>query len=249
MNYWTRHWWWIALPTMILAVWLAYISPAMDYEFFCQGGESCFRQWVSALSGWVGALVTFGTLVILMQQHGRLTNEMGRSRFRLCTQMLVHIDKYSAARYVLFERSLGEGQKTFSFEYPYLVTAIDQFLEVVRDDLFERFEQELGTEDFLAPREISRQLGWLRERIENFAAGRPCDLPDFSGNDDPKPKWFRITVERPQNRKEKFLFDDLNEVDSIVDDLIAALIRMDGYIEQIHQVAEQTRNKIRPKIS
>lgn len=51
IGFWNKHWWWLALPTLLGAIAFAYISPALDRDFFCAGENSCFREWVGTLSG------------------------------------------------------------------------------------------------------------------------------------------------------------------------------------------------------
>ena len=49
----------LALPAFVMAAWL---GPSLDHDFFCGGGGSCFREWVTTLSGYVAGLAAFLTI-------------------------------------------------------------------------------------------------------------------------------------------------------------------------------------------
>lgn len=72
----------IALPGFVLVMW---VSPFLDYEFFCKGENSCFREWVSALSGWVAALAALMTVMVMQRHH--------RDGVRFQTEPLYHLSR------------------------------------------------------------------------------------------------------------------------------------------------------------
>ncbi len=49
----------LALPAFVLGAWL---GPSLDYQFFCGGDGSCFREWMTTLSGYVAVLAAFLTI-------------------------------------------------------------------------------------------------------------------------------------------------------------------------------------------
>lgn len=68
IGFWTKHWWWLALPILLGAIAFAYVSPTLNHDFFCAGENSCFREWISALVGWAALLVAAPTLFYLARQ-------------------------------------------------------------------------------------------------------------------------------------------------------------------------------------
>lgn len=62
---------WVSPITGILMIFIliaVLIGYAPMRAAFCDPNESCIREWVSALSGWAGALVTLLTLLVLWRQ-------------------------------------------------------------------------------------------------------------------------------------------------------------------------------------
>lgn len=82
----------ISLPGFVLIMWA---SPAMGYDFFCAGESSCFREWVSALSGYFAVGAAALTLTEMARQR-RLQTEIQRENVEL--QILGHL---TVARSVL----------------------------------------------------------------------------------------------------------------------------------------------------
>lgn len=69
----------LALPSFVLFAWL---SPALDYQFFCAGDNSCFREWVAALSGYFAVGAAALTLTEMARQR-RLQTEIQRENVEL----------------------------------------------------------------------------------------------------------------------------------------------------------------------
>lgn len=69
----------LALPGFVLLAWL---SPALDYQFFCAGDNSCFREWVSALGGYF-AIAAAGLTLAEMARQRRLQTEIQRENIEL----------------------------------------------------------------------------------------------------------------------------------------------------------------------
>lgn len=68
LDWWTRNFKYVALPVLVGTILLSWLSPSLNYEFFCKGDNSCFREWVSALSGWVAVAAAIVTVHFLKRQ-------------------------------------------------------------------------------------------------------------------------------------------------------------------------------------
>ncbi|MND22647.1 hypothetical protein D3C80_130300 [compost metagenome] len=61
-------WDWLG-PLLLMGMFIAYLFLTTPSEiFFCRANESCFREWVGALSGWAAAVAAGLTIVSLRQQ-------------------------------------------------------------------------------------------------------------------------------------------------------------------------------------
>ncbi|UHS60594.1 hypothetical protein HRR99_03190 [Agrobacterium vaccinii] len=61
-------WDWLG-PIILMAMFIGYLFLSTPSEiFFCSADESCFREWVGALSGWAAAVAAGITIVSLRQQ-------------------------------------------------------------------------------------------------------------------------------------------------------------------------------------
>jgi hypothetical protein len=84
----------VALPGSVLFTW---ISPALDYEFFCAGENSCFREWVSALGGYIAIAAAALTLAEMARQR-RLQMEIQRENVELQIGTQITIAKSAMSR-------------------------------------------------------------------------------------------------------------------------------------------------------
>lgn len=197
MSWWTRNFQMVALPVFVSFVVISWLSPSLDYNFFCTGEAPCFREWVGALSGYVALLVGYFTLREMINQR-RLQTEIQRQnveltvmgRLAIAYQYRVHVVaihelcKTTAARFSVGEIENEFGSASHALESA--IRALEYITEQMSDERISIFEQQIGTGltpslALVSAKAIEETLKGVRDGIPKAARAELSEITFYLG--------------------------------------------------------------------